>query len=253
MASSIQSMIPRLGSEDPAEAFKACREIEKIATASTAPGKDADRAELAAALAAELLVQTPATRDAKGKDVPPAPKHSATVRNQVCRLLAIVSGAKEVPALLKAIEDLQVREEARRTLDRNRSDEATDALIEAIQAVGAEFRVGVVNSLGKRQDDKVVTALTKVATSDEDPELRINAVEALANIPSPANAETILKATQCPNACHATRAWKAAVRLAENLRNAGRKNEALDLYRKIRSSGPEAQQAAARIGRETLR
>lgn len=250
MASTIQEWVAKLGSENPAEAFKAYKQLEETATRASAPGSEARCAEVAADLAAELNAQTPPTKDEKGKEVPAKPKYSNTVRGKICRLLACVAGAKEVPALVQAIGDLEVREMARWSLDRNRSEEATDALIKALDEVGTEFRVGVVGSLGKRQGEKIVAALQKVAGADDEPDVRINAVEVLANIPEPTNAEVILKATQCPCPLHATRAWKAAVRLAENLRKAGKKSEAGELYRKIGSDAPEAQKTAAKIGLE---
>jgi len=249
MASTIQEWVAQLGSENAAEAFKAYKQLEETATRASAPGSEAKCAEVAAELAAELnAIKTPATKNEKGKDVPPQPKYSSTVRGKICRLLACVGGANQVPALVKAIGELEVREMARWSLDRNRSEAATDALIKALNEVGTEFRVGVVGSLGKRKCAMAMAALQDVANADAEPEVRINAVEVLANFPEPANADVILKATQCACPLHSTRAWKAAVRLAENLRKAGKKSDAAALDRKIGSGAPAAQKTAAKIG-----
>jgi hypothetical protein len=245
-------MVARLGNDNPAEVFQAYKEIEELATRATAPGSETKRAELAAALAAELSAQTTATKDEKGKEVPPKPKHSRQVRGKICQLLTYVSGPQEVPALVQAMGELELREPARCALDRNMSEEATDALIKALDIVGADFRVGVVNSLGKRHGEKVLAALVKVAASDEDPQMRINAVEALANMPEAPAVQAALKATQDPKSCIATRAWKAAVRLADNLHKAGRKTDAADLYRRINADGPDAQKAAAKMAIEAM-
>ena len=237
-----------MGSEKPAEAFKAYKQLEETATRASAPGSEAKCAEVAAELAAELNAETPPTKNEKGKEEPGKSKYSSTVRNKICRLLACVGGAKEVPALVKMIGELEVREMARWSLDRNRSQAATDALIKALEEVGTEFRVGVVGSLGKRKCAMAMAALQDVANADAEPEVRINAVEVLANFPEPANADVILKATQCACPLLSTRAWKAAVRLAENLRKAGKKSDAAALDRKIGSGAPAAQKAAANIG-----
>ena len=248
MASSVKEWVAQLASEKPAEAFKGYKQAEDAATRATAPGKESARAELAAALAAELNAKTAPRKDEKGKTIGPEPMYKPVVHGKICRLLACVAGAKEVPALVEALGNLSVREPARCALAANASAEATEALIKALEEVGAEFRVGVVNALGKRPGEKVVSVLRKAAAGDEAPEVRIAAVEALANIPEPANAEVVLKATQCKCPVGATRAWKAAVRLAENLRKVGMKSEAAELYRKIEASGPKAQKAAAGIG-----
>ena len=250
MASSIQDWVVQLGNENPAEAFAAFKELMDLATRATAPGSEAKCAEVAAALAVELNAQTPATKNEKGKEIPPQPKYTPRARAKICQLLTVVSGAKEVPALVKAMGDLQVREPARCALDRNESEEATDALIKALDEVGAEFRIGVVNSLGKRGNSKVAEVLRKAAASDKDPQVCITAVEALSNIPESANAGVVLKATKCKCNVTSVRAWKAAVRLAENLCKAGQKAESADLYRKIAAEAPDAQKAAAGIGLE---
>jgi len=252
MASSIKDTVARMGNENPAEAFKAYKEIMELASRATAPGSESKRAELAAALAAELNAKTKPSKDEKGKEVPARPVHSSVVRGRICQLLTYVSGPQEVPALVEAMGELEVREPVRCALDRNMSDEATDALIKALDIVGADFRVGLVNSLGKRRGEKVLAALAKIADSDEDPQMRINAVEALANMPEAPAVQAALKAGQDPKSCIATRAWKAAVRLAENLHKAGRKTDAADLYRRINADGPDAQKAAAKMALEAM-
>ncbi len=250
MASSINELVAKLGADSPGEAFAAFKQMMEMARRATAPGKESERAEIAAALAEELNAQTPATKNEKGKEIPPQPKYSARVRGKICEVIEVVGGAKEVPALVKAMEGFDVREPARCALAVNPSDEATEALVKALEAVGADYRVGVVNALGRRPGEKVVGVLRAAAASDEDPAVRMAAVQALANIPEPANAEVVLKTAQCTKAGCTAWVWKSAVRLAENLRKAGLKAEATELYRKIEAQGPDAQKAAAGIGLE---
>ncbi len=252
MASSVKEWIAQLADDKPAEAFKAYRRIEIAATRATAPGKESDRAEIAGVLAAELNAMNEPGKDKKGNEKPPEPKYPPQVRGKICQLLAYVGGGKEVSALVKAMETLEIRETARCSLDANTSEEAADALVKALDEIGAEFRLGVVNSLGKRGGPKAIDALRKAAADDKDPAVRIAAVEALAGIPDAAHADVVLKAAQCAQSCSATRAWKAAVRLAESLRKAGMKSQAADLYRKVEAEGPEPQKAAAKIGLEAV-
>src|SRR5512133_3740312 len=100
------------------------QKLQSLCFKASAPDAPADRAGLAAALAAEITAMTPASKDAKGKDVPAAPKHPLKARLATLRLLAIVGTAAEVPMLAALIADLDLREAARCALDRNPSPEA---------------------------------------------------------------------------------------------------------------------------------
>jgi len=246
MESYIHDWVVELDDKDPVVAYRAYKNLEETATRANAPGVENRRADLAATLAAELLAKGEPPKDKKGKPKgPPGPLYASGVRSKLCRLLSYVAGASEVPALVEALGDLDVREMARFALDRNTSDAATDALIAALEQVGPIFRAGVVNALGRRQGPKVLDALQKTATEDPTPEIRIIAVEALANIPEPSNVAIVMKATKCRVPGHKTRAYKSAVRLAENLGGAGHKSEAVQLCRTFESNDADAAQKKA--------
>ena len=254
MESYIHDWVVELGDKDQVVAYRAYKNLEETATRAGAPGLDSRRAGLAAALTAELLAKGEPPKNKQGKPKgPPPPLYSTGVREKLCRLLSYVAAAGEVPVLAELMGDLDVREMARFALDRNTSDAATDALITALDQVGPTFRVGVVNALGKRQGPKVLDALQKTASEDAIPEVQIAAVEALANSPEPSNADIVMKATKCPVPGHKSRAYKAAVRLAETLAGAGHKSAAVQLYRAIQAGdADEAQKKAAGIGLKTL-
>ena len=254
MESEIHDWVTQLGNQNQVAAYRAYKHIEKAATRAGAPGNEQRRADLAAALVAELLAKGEPPKDKKGKPKgPPGPLYPAGVREKICRLLSYIAGAGEVPALVEVLDDLDVREMARFALDRNTSDAATDALVAALEQVGPVFRTGVVNALGKRQGPKVLGTLQKTAREEAIPEVRIVAVEALANIPEPSNADVVMKATKCPLPGHKRRAYKAAVRLAGNLAGAGHKSAAAQLYQTIQAGdADEAQKKAAGLGLKDL-
>jgi len=254
MASEIKTWVGKLGDQDPAVAFEAYKKIEKAVTRAGAPGKQREAAELADALAAELIAKTAEETNKKDKKIPPKPVHSSEVRNKLCRLLAYVADGKQVPALVQQLGDLDVREMARWALDRNRSDQATEALIAALKEIGPVFRVGVVGALGVRQGDRVAAALRKVAMEDHIPEVRLAAVEVLPNFPDGDSAAVIMKATLAADKSHARRAYRAAIRLIDNLIKAGKKNEALGLCRMIAAGpAPDPQRKTARAAMEALK
>jgi len=251
MASFIHDRLVEMGNTDPAVAFRAYRQIEDAVTRASAPGQDQKAAALADELAEELISKTEPTKNKKGRDIPSMPVHSAEVRGKICRLMAYVAGAEQVPALVAAMEDLDVREMARWALDRNTSSAATDALVEALKAVGPRFRAGVVNALAYRKDDQARRALINVAQKDSVPEIRLLAIEGLSRFADGDSAATVMMATSCKEPNKAVRAYRAALRLAGNYEKAGKKEEAAGLYRMIRSSGaPEAQKSAARRAME---
>ena len=63
----------------------------------------------------------------------------------------------------------------------------------------------------------------------------------------------VREAVKCPVPGHKSRAYKAAVRLAENLAGAGQKNAASRLYRAVQAGDAEgAQKKAAGMGLKAL-
>ncbi len=249
MVASIKELATELGDNDQGVAYKAYKSLEAIATRASAPDNGPKRAKVAAELAADLNAMTKPEKDDKGKDKPRKLIHSSRTRNKIIRLLSYVAGAKEVPALAKILGDLDLREMARFALDRNTSDEATTALIKALDdEVGPCFRSGLVNALGRRKGVTALAAL-KSAAEDEDRQVRIVAVEALSNFADASSDALIVKATKadCPR-CRA-RAHKARVRLAETLCRKGNKSAAKRICNAIRASDacPPQKEAAERV------
>lgn len=241
---SIKELVSQFGGEQEA-AYKAYRQVELMVAKANAPGNDAERAQLAADLVEQLWAMTEPAKDDKGKDAPRRPVHPLATRIRILRLLQGVAGDKEVPAIAKAMADLDLREEARCALDRNPSERATQALIEALDSsAGPQFRVGIIGSLGKRPEPQAMAALQK-ATSDSEPPVALAAVESLASFPEPANDEFIVKATECKCPVARERAFKARVRFAENLSKSGAKFAAKKVYQSIATSNADPLQKRA--------
>ncbi|HOA71877.1 MAG TPA: HEAT repeat domain-containing protein [Phycisphaerae bacterium] len=246
-------MLKSLGNADPVVAYKAYYSLEMAALAFTAPGRTAVREEMATFLAGELNATDPGGKDAQGKNKPPVPRYTIAVRRQIIQLLGYVGGAAEVPALAAALKNLELREAARCALEVNPSAEATDALLAALDDVGPEFRVGVVNALGTRGGEKVVKALQGLV-NDEDREVRIAAAYALARIGDAGSDATLVALSK--QECRLTRqaAHRARVRLADTLARRGDTVTARKIYQDIRhSEAGEPQKKAAEIALAAMR
>lgn len=173
--------------------------------------------------------------------------HPARARVQLARLLGYLPNEAVVPHLKLALEDLEARDMARCSLEGQAAESATAALVEALDAVGGVFRVGVVNSLAKRRGEKVVAALRR-AVDDAQPEVRLAALEALADIPDAAHDGLIEKAAHAVSPLERSAAHVARARLAESLRASGDKAASQRVYKAILASeAAEPQKRAARL------
>src|SRR5262245_4436138 len=244
---SISELAEQLGNADPKVAYRARQELAQTTADSGKKGES--QAEAANALAAELAAKTKTTRNGKEEETP---KYSATVKNQIAQYLSVVAEDAQVPALASALTSLETREMARWALERIPTAAATAALITALDQVGPEFRVGVVNALGRRKGAEVQAALLKTA-SDEDIHVRLAAIEALANFPEPSNDEPITAAAKGGPPRARARAHRARVRLAETLRIDGKKDAAIAIYKAIvANDADEPQKKAARLALEQM-
>lgn len=246
---SIEKLCEQLGSGDQVQQFRAKRALAEMTAAAGTPGKDSERAQLAAALAKAEA----ATKPRNDKDKTPMPVYSARVRGELARALAEVGGNMEAPALKQELADFEAREMARFALDRLTCQAATDALIDsAVNAVGAEFRVGAINALGRRSGSGVVDALKKCA-ADGEPQVRLAAAEALANH-ADASADALLVEAGKQHAHRAAlQMSKARLRLAGSLQKAGQKDAAKAIYQSVAQTAPrEPQKEAAQRALEQL-
>jgi len=238
----IAQLCEQLGSDDQTKAFQARRALWLLIAAAGTPGKESDRAVLAAALAGEL--------SAKKDDKEKSPKHSLKSRQQLLLVMADIAGDPEIPALEGALNDFDLREQARFAVAKIPSAAATAALAEAAQkAVGVEYRVGVIGSLGRRSGAIATEAIKQVA-SDSGVEVRLTAAESLAEQPDAAGDAIIAQIGKDLGAASpraAKRTSIARLQLAATLAKAGQKDAAKGIYQSIASDGADdAQKNAAK-------
>jgi HEAT repeat protein len=260
MNPAVPQWIRQMADVDQVVAYFAYQSLLEEVLHSTAPGQAAAQTDLARALGEALVAQSaqgargqqpsasssnPFLAAAARQTVPY--QHPARVRVNLARLLGYLPHEAVVPYLAKALGDLEAREMARCSLESNPSERATEALAGVIEAAGSTFRIGVLNSLSKRKGAAAVAALRRAA-EDPQPEVRMAAWVALADVPDSAHDAVLEKAVRTGTGEESRQAHVARARLAQALRADGNKQAAERIYKSILASdAPEPQKKAARL------
>ncbi len=260
MNPAVTQWIRQMGDSDQVVAYFSYQSLLEEVLHATAPGQDAAQADLAKVLGEALVAQS--AQGARGQQSSSASsnlflaaaarqavpyQYPPRVRVNLARLLGYIPHEAAAPYLSKALGDLDAREMARCSLESNPSGRATEGLVGALGAAGSTFTVGVVNSLAKRKGAAAVAALRKAA-DDPQPEVRIAALEALADVPDPSHDAIFEKAARGSSPEERRAAHIARTRLAEALRACGNKQAAERVYKSILASEADApQKKAARV------
>ncbi len=172
------------------------------------------------------------------------------VQKYLIRELQVAGGKEVVEALGRVLVDEDLCEPAAQALAAI-GDGAAEQLHGALSRVSGKCRLTVLQNLGVVRGVKSVGALKK-AVSDEDEAVRIAAAWALANIGDADSANMLLRAADKAEGWERTQATKACLLLAEKIRAAGRKSEAVRIYKHLRDTRTDASERyvcdAAKIG-----
>ena len=154
VAESVEALIPKLAAPNLEERYEPQMELQAMASKAARPGAEAERAELAKVLLAK----------AADASVP------APARVWMVRQIELIGAGESVDPLAKLLgdADAELRECARRALERNPDAAASAALRAALQKGGdARWRIGLINALGLRRDAASVAAIA-AQLSDKD-------------------------------------------------------------------------------------
>ena len=88
-------------------------------------------------------------------------------KEYVCRQLALIGTARCVPVLVEMLSDAELSDRARFALEAIPDGSVDDGLRAALDKAEGDPRVGIVNTLGERRDQKAVPALSKMRNSSE--------------------------------------------------------------------------------------
>jgi hypothetical protein len=156
------------------------------------------------------------------------------VQKYLVRELQIAGGREVVEALGKLLADEELCEPAAQALVAI-GNGAAEQLHGALSRVSGKCRLTILQNLGVVRDTKSVGALKK-AISDEDEAVRIAAAWALANIGDTDSANELLSSADKSEGWERTEATKACLLLAEKLLAAGKKSEAVRIYKHLRDT-----------------
>jgi len=172
------------------------------------------------------------------------------VQKYLVRELQIAGGKEVVKALGALLVDEDLCEPAAQALA-TIGEGAAEQLHGALSRVSGKCRLTILQNLGVVRGVKSIGALKK-AVSDEDGEVRIAAAWALANIGDAGSANLLLKAADKAQGWERIQTTKACLLLAEKLLAAGRKSEAVRIYKHLRDTRTEPAERyvsdAAKIG-----
>lgn len=160
---------------------------------------------------------------------------SLAAKQFCCRKLMQIGTAASVPTLAKLLPDDQLSHMARYALERIPEDAAGNALRDALPKLKGDLQVGVISSLGVRQDDSSVGTLGSLVGNENAAVARAAAM-ALGAIRTPSAAKALGAAK--PNDKAISAVVDAKLSCAESLLADGKKTEALMLYKACASGDP---------------
>jgi HEAT repeat protein len=156
---------------------------------------------------------------------------SRDAKDYVCRKLRTIGTAASVPALAELLADEELSHMARYALERIPAAEAAQALRDALPQVANRLKIGLMGSLGVRKDAASVPAIGALL-GDADPAVARSAVLALGAIRTPEAARALQQAKPAGDAVQ-TALTDASLACAEGLLAAGKKGEALAIYKAL--------------------
>jgi HEAT repeat protein len=212
-------LLPDMGSEDPGRRNGAQSVIERIAFRASRPGAEAERAACSKAIAAALT-----------------PRAGPLARVWLLRQLERIGREEAVPQVAAMLTDgnANVRESARRALQKNPAKDANAALQKALGSADTAWRAALLNALGQRRDPSNLNILVQACATDND-DVRMAALVGLANLADKSAAAPIVSAMAKGGPRAQRLAADCYLRLAETLAAAGDKAAALSLYKNMLS------------------
>jgi len=196
-------------------------------------------------LATLIAVTTTSARGFDGPDTSPEKENEllAVLRSEAsdadkaiaCKGLAIYGSATAVPDLAKLLPDSQLSSWARIALEAIPGEASDEALREAAGSLEGRLLVGMINSIGVRQDAKSVDLLT-AKLQDTDAEVASAAAVALGHIGNDTATKSLRAALAAAPAKVRSAVAEGCVLCAERLHNAGESVAAAEIYDEVRNA-----------------
>jgi HEAT repeat protein len=152
-----------------------------------------------------------------------------------CKYLSVYGSTECVPELAKLLSNERLASWARIGLEAIPGAEVDEALRKATDSLEGRLLVGVINSIGVRQDAKAVDLLTK-RLDDKDADVASAAAVALGHVGNAAAAEPLRRALVSAPAKVRSSVAEGCVLCAEHFLAAGNAAEATKVYDEVRKA-----------------
>jgi HEAT repeat protein len=172
-------------------------------------------------------------------------ERSADARKFVIRQLQLCGGREVAPALGRLLRDEQFTDDAVMALLAIRTGAAEQFRAALGDLVGPQ-RVAVIVALGTLRDAESAEALRQAAGRDPDPVARLEAAWALANLGDAGSVDAVLSVADDATGFDRARATNACLLLAEDLLAVGSKEQAARIYRRLRDTHADPDDAPVR-------
>jgi len=159
---------------------------------------------------------------------------SRAVKDFACRQLSLIGTSASVPVLAALLPDKDLSHMARYALERITDPAAVKAMREALPKVSGLQKVGVINSLGMREDAESAGALLPLL-EDSDPQIVAAAAAALGRIATPEAAVALLNFKAKAPAALQAGAVDACLDAAARVLKRGQVDAAVKIYETLDS------------------
>lgn len=220
-ADGVGAVIDLLKPVDDGSDYKARYVLHGLAQYLGRPGKEEARVKYSTALAVQL-----------------SSERSAGARGYLARQLQVIGGRETVPALGKALADPEIYEYAAQALLAIREG-AAEEFRKALPALKGPPRLTAIQALGVLKD---VEALDIFRQAAAEPETRLTALWALANVGDAGSAAFLLKAADEAVGFDRIKATSACLALAEKLPKA----DAAKIYKHLETTRTDPSEAYVR-------
>jgi type 1 glutamine amidotransferase/HEAT repeat protein len=212
----VAAVLTQVAKYDYAASRDALTRLEKMTRKATQHPKDQRRLE-------ELLVPM-LTQDI-----------SMAAKDFVCRQLRLIGSDASVPALLTLLPDPNTEYMARMVLESIPGKAVDQRLRAALPNMPAAVQVGIIATLGRRGDDRSVSALATFVT-EEDETLALNAIRALGSIGSNDALSALNMAKDEVKGPVKTELLHALLQCGDNMVAASQIDQAVSLYETLMTS-----------------
>ncbi len=169
-------------------------------------------------------------------------------KQYVCRELSLIGTEQSVPVLAGMLTDQETSDMARYALERIGGEAVDEALRGALGKARGKAKIGIVNSLGRRGDEKAVRPLSRLVTRNNE-QLAAAAAAALGRIATPQAAGALAEAKNKTEGKVRMAVLDAYLKCADRMLADGEKTAAMAIYGALRSEDmPKSIRTAATTG-----